>query len=518
MSKYDGGAWPELRSVTADIDDLAKGLAPHFATVETLPNPTTDVIRQKLREFMTGRWDQKNERLLVYYAGHGFTDYNPNSRIYTGYITGRDTPACQGANCDDAIRNAIPFDEIDSLNRETRVLQVINLFDSCFSGLSVTRDPNNTTPTHYVEDQARDEIQKPIRYYITAGGPYEHVPADSPFASLILKGLGGEADFWKDGFLTGEELGFYLERNVPVYAKRPLHPMKSAIVEGTARLSSGQFMFLTGLTARAIPNTSAKPPGGVLHVLAIGVDNFGDKAGGLHLDYAAEDAHDVANALLESQKGSPGKASLYADVNVTYLPNDKADRAAILDALDAMAQSMATNEPGQDVAVILVSSHGEMIDGQFYLIPYGFDAGSKGKAIKSAVSASEFAEKVQALAEHGKVLLLLDACHSGAVGAQGWATDPDAKVLQDAMDLENVTVLTSSKKNELSKELPDWKHGALAQAFLDALAGAADSQGIVRLSALTDAMENEIQSLTKGRQHLGMHVNFSGDLFVASHY
>ena len=31
---------------------------------------------------------------------------------------------------------------------------------------------------------------------------------------------------------------------------------------------------------------SAKPPGGVLHVLAIGVDTFGDKAGGLHLDYA----------------------------------------------------------------------------------------------------------------------------------------------------------------------------------------------------------------------------------------
>ena len=26
---------------------------------------------------------------------------------------------------------------------------------------------------------------------------------------------------------------------------------------------------------------SAKPPGGVLHVLAIGVDKFGDKAGGL---------------------------------------------------------------------------------------------------------------------------------------------------------------------------------------------------------------------------------------------
>jgi hypothetical protein len=272
---------------------------------------------------------------------------------------------------------------------------------------------------------------------------------------------------------------------------------------------------------------SAKPPGGALHVLAIGLDKFGDNAGNLHLDYAAEDAHDVASALLESQKSSPGKSSLYADVSLTYLPNEKATHTAILDALDAIAQSMAKSGQNQDMAVIFVSTHGEMIkatanpdetmQGRFYLIPYGFDPASPNASRLSALSASEFAEKVSALAVHGKVLVLLDACHSGAVGAQGWATDPNAKLLQDAMDLENVTVLTSSKRNELSEELPEWRRGALAQAFLGALAGAADSKGIVTRSALTDAMETEIQSLTKGKQHLGMHVNFSGDLFVASH-
>jgi WD40 repeat protein len=264
---------------------------------------------------------------------------------------------------------------------------------------------------------------------------------------------------------------------------------------------------------------SAKPPGGVLRVLAVGVDKFGDNAGGLHLDYAAEDAHDVADALFESQKIAPGKASLYADVKITYLPNDKASKTAIEDALDAMAESMAKSGADQDTAVILVSSHGEMIGGQFYFIPYGFVAnGTPNAATDSAIPASVFGKKVSALAAHGKVLVLLDACHSGAVGAGGWATDPNAKALQDAMDFENVTVLTSSKRSELSEELPEWKHGALAQAFLDALAGAADSQGIVTRSALTDAMEKEVQSLTKGKQHLGMHVNFSGDLFMASHY
>ena len=98
---------------------------------------------------------------------------------------------------------------------------------------------------------------------------------------------------------------------------------------------------------------SAKPPGPVLRVLAIGVDQFGDKAGELHLDYAAEDARDFASALLESQKSAPGKASLYADVSVLYLTNDQASRTAILDALDVTAHAMQTDG---DVAMILFSN------------------------------------------------------------------------------------------------------------------------------------------------------------------
>lgn len=84
VTKYQDSAWPELRSVKDDIDDLAKGFAPHFATVETLVDPTADALGRKLRAFMTGKWNRPDERLLVYYASHGFTDYNPSSRISTG--------------------------------------------------------------------------------------------------------------------------------------------------------------------------------------------------------------------------------------------------------------------------------------------------------------------------------------------------------------------------------------------------------------------------------------------------
>ena len=269
---------------------------------------------------------------------------------------------------------------------------------------------------------------------------------------------------------------------------------------------------------------SEKPPGAVLHVLTIGVDKFGDKADGLSLKHAADDARDVANALRESQKLAPGKPSLYADVKVESLIDEQADNNSISDALDRMAASMAKSDSNQDVALILVSSHGEMlvsshgemIQRQFYLIPYGFDLGSENASRHSALSASEFAEKIAAIAAHGKVLLLLDACHSGAVGAVGWVTTPDVKALQDAMNLKNVTVLTSSDENELSRELVEWGHGALSQAFLDALRAAADSDGVVKLSAIVGAMANDVKSLTKDKQHLGMHINYDADMFIAN--
>src|SRR5271155_4774007 len=71
VSSYDNDAWPQLLSVITDIEALSLGLAPHFATVETLINPTAEAIRTKLRDFMTGLWDQPDARLIVYYAGHG---------------------------------------------------------------------------------------------------------------------------------------------------------------------------------------------------------------------------------------------------------------------------------------------------------------------------------------------------------------------------------------------------------------------------------------------------------------
>jgi Caspase domain. len=79
-------------SVRADLQALKAGLTPYFETVETVQDPTVSQLRDRMREFLLGKWNMPDERLFIYYAGHGFTDFNQASRENNGYITGSDTP------------------------------------------------------------------------------------------------------------------------------------------------------------------------------------------------------------------------------------------------------------------------------------------------------------------------------------------------------------------------------------------------------------------------------------------
>ncbi len=93
-----------------------------------------------------------------------------------------------------------------------------------------------------------------------------------------------------------------------------------------------------------IATGSAKAPGARLHVLTIGVSDYGDKASDLRLKFAHRDAQDVASALVNTQGGG-----LYAEVMPTFLHDRTADKPGIFEALAAMERNMAKGA-GQDLA------------------------------------------------------------------------------------------------------------------------------------------------------------------------
>jgi uncharacterized caspase-like protein len=94
-----------------------------------------------------------------------------------------------------------------------------------------------------------------------------------------------------------------------------------------------------------------------------------------------------------------------------------------------MKANMAKDEPGQDLAVILFSGHGAMIDDRFYLLPYGVDARTPADLKASAISANDFHDEVAELAKPGRVLVLLDACHSGGRHRRQLGTDVESRIV-----------------------------------------------------------------------------------------
>jgi uncharacterized caspase-like protein len=180
----------------------------------------------------------EKERLFIYYSGHGFTDYNGASQRNAGYITGSDTPVYKLKD-DNVTANALPFYDIDSWNRQTKARHVLMVFDSCFSGSLLE---SKGIESHRLDQASiRQMLKASTRYYITAGRDNEEVAADGTFAKLLLKGISGGADLFKEGIISAEDLGIFLFHIVHKYSDRQT-PQFGSIAVPT--LSEGQFFFV----------------------------------------------------------------------------------------------------------------------------------------------------------------------------------------------------------------------------------------------------------------------------------
>src|SRR5262249_13398942 len=202
-----------------------------------------------------------------------------------------------------------------------------------------------------------------------------------------------------------------------------------------------------------------------------------------------------------------------------YLHDETANVNEIFSALTAMRNNMSHGR-GQDLAVIMFSGHGAIIDKQFYFVPYGIDDSSSALIKASAISATRLHDEISLLAENGRVLVLLDACRSGGLLKSTSSPLGAADTLRSQIASGNVTVLTSSKADQVSREDEKWQHGAFTKVLLDALSGSADDidtdhNGVITMAELTAYIEKHLLQLTGGEQQLGLDQRFYGDIFVA---
>ena len=269
--------WNPLPGAIADVKEVAEVLERHGFNVTLKIDVTKSEFNQAFSEFIYGSGKNPDNRLLFYYAGHGFTTKAATGEDL-GYLVMLDTPAPENAAAFDLY--SVDMVKFVSDSKKIHAKHVLFMFDSCFSG-TVLNLRNRVTPSHIT-----DRIKNPVRQFITAGRADEPVPDRSEFKKAFLNILEGRVEEpTPDGYLTGVELGDYLYRTVPKFSQGQ-HPQHGKIHD--QQLNTGDFVFMLSpnanensgveLNTMATLNITSTPSGAMVYAdgILIGVTPLDD--------------------------------------------------------------------------------------------------------------------------------------------------------------------------------------------------------------------------------------------------
>jgi formylglycine-generating enzyme required for sulfatase activity len=234
VAGYD--KWPVLEQVPSEIDKVSQILRKHGFTVEEVVNPDDKELQDSFESFIDNYGYDKKNRLLFFYAGHGYTmDDGKN-----GYLVPKNAPDPRKDRIG-FLRNALDMNQILAWCRKMRANHALFLFDSCFSGTIFKQRALPDTPPAISR-----LASKPVRQFITAGTAGEQVPASSTFTPAFVDALEyGLGDLNEDGYISGTELGLYLQDKVPRHVRQT--PQYGKITD--YGLSRGDYIFLAGGSA-----------------------------------------------------------------------------------------------------------------------------------------------------------------------------------------------------------------------------------------------------------------------------
>jgi formylglycine-generating enzyme required for sulfatase activity len=232
VSDYNN-EFPYLHGVEKDIASLQEVLSNMGFSVLVLKNPTHNTLDSAFLSFILEFGKEKDNRLLFYFAGHGFTEKKSNG-VSIGYICPANTP---NPSKDPRFSlYAIPLNRIEYYEQQIECKHALFIFDACFAGqlYSSSRSDLSETITF--------KTLKPVREYITSGSADETVPDQSIFCESLINALSTDvADSYKDGYLTCTELAMFLETEVINKSKNTQHPQfyKSRVAD----FNQGDFVF-----------------------------------------------------------------------------------------------------------------------------------------------------------------------------------------------------------------------------------------------------------------------------------
>src|ERR1051326_733731 len=195
----------DIAAVTAALKEQGFEVVSFDEQGNTLHQPVINVRRQEFKrqlDLFTSEYGQDSEnRLLIYYAGHGYTARLNNNRVM-GYLVMVDAPKMPAVEVDHRLstqdqtaiyKTSVNMQDILIFAQNMTARHVLFVFDSCFSGtvLSRPRDGGPKIPIYLTTD-----VAEPVREFLTAGDENQKVPDDGRFRWAFVEGIQGAADQW----------------------------------------------------------------------------------------------------------------------------------------------------------------------------------------------------------------------------------------------------------------------------------------------------------------------------------
>jgi len=235
-------------------------------------------------------------------------------------------------------------------------------------------------------------------------------------------------------------------------------------------------------------------------------------------DSVLDDARAISAMLQRADRAG------YPQQNVRLLLDKDATKLNILSGLQWLASSVSADS----TAVVFFSGHGGLFTDAAnkgnYLIPYD----TRLNAVKdTAISSDELTAALRAIPS-SRVVVMLDACHSGGTG-EPKDLDPNTAVYKGGLEEAAYdqlkqgagrVVIASSRSSEVSWVLPNARNSLFTQCVLEAMDGQAKQagDGMLRIFDLVNYLFEQVPS-RKPEQHpifkvSDLDANFAVSLFL----
>ena len=245
IDEYTGG-WNPLRNAVNDAQAVAKELGARGFQVTLKTDLKTFELDQAFRSFLTVQGADPEARLLIWFAGHGYSlPRRFESNVFDGYLIPANAPLPPADTKDfgaiGRFRNsAFELAKIGLYMKQAAAKHVLAVMDSCFSGtvFEYRSAANIATP------RITKRTTQPVRQLLSSGTRGQEVRDDGLFRRLFLDAITGrepEADTNKDGWVTGGELGRFLSYRVARYTENQQTPQLGKLK--AYGLDRGDFVF-----------------------------------------------------------------------------------------------------------------------------------------------------------------------------------------------------------------------------------------------------------------------------------